>query len=267
MPGTRTACTLRTYAEGVNMQPVPHAADVGNRRILLVEDEQPIADVVRDYLVQAGFQVDLAGDGFTALSLAAARRPDLVILDRMLPGLDGVEVCRRLRLAMSVPIIMVTALGTEDDRILGLESGADDYVTKPFSPRELVLRVKSVLRRSIREFSPEPAVELAGFELDPASRTVLQDGKPLMLTAREFDLLAFLLRRPNQVFSREDLIKAVWGWDFGDLSTVTVHVRRLREKIEDNPTTPVLLKTVWGVGYRFDAKDAKDAKENGHAAS
>jgi two-component system, OmpR family, response regulator VicR len=252
---------MRIYAEGVNMQPAPHAADVGNRRILLVEDEQTIADVVRDYLVQAGFQVDLAGDGFTALSLATARRPDLVILDRMLPGLDGVEVCRRLRLAMSIPIIMVTALGTEDDRILGLETGADDYVTKPFSPRELVLRVKSVLRRSIREFSPEPPVELAGFELDPASRTVLQDGKPLMLTAREFDLLAFLLRRPNQVFSREDLIKAVWGWDFGDLSTVTVHVRRLREKIEDNPTTPVLLKTVWGVGYRLDAKDG------GHAAS
>ncbi len=259
-PGTHTAGTMRIYAEGVNTQSAPHAADVGNRRILLVEDEQTIADVVRDYLVQAGFQVDLAGDGFTALSLADARRPDLVILDRMLPGLDGVEVCRRLRLAMRVPILMVTALGTEDDRILGLETGADDYVTKPFSPRELVLRVKSVLRRSIREFSPEPPVELAGFELDPASRTVLQDGKPLTLTVREFDLLAFLLRRPNQVFSREDLIKAVWGWDFGDLSTVTVHVRRLREKIEDNPTTPVLLKTVWGVGYRFDAK------EGGHAA-
>ncbi|WP_423184831.1 response regulator transcription factor [Arthrobacter sp. NyZ413] len=235
------------------MQPVPHAADPGNRRILLVEDEQTIAGVVRDYLATAGFQVDIAGDGFTALSVAATRKPDLVILDRMLPGLDGVEVCRRLRLTMDVPIIMVTALGTEDDRILGLETGADDYVTKPFSPRELVLRVKSVLRRSIPEFAPEPPVEIAGFALDPASRTVLRDGKPLALTAREFDLLAFLLRRPNQVFSREDLIKAVWGWDFGDLSTVTVHVRRLREKIEVNPATPVLLKTVWGVGYRFDA--------------
>jgi DNA-binding response OmpR family regulator len=137
-----------------------------------------------------------------------------------------------------------------------------------------------VLRRSIREFSPEPPVEIAGFELDPASRTVLHDGKPLMLTVREFDLLAFLLRRPNQVFSREDLIKAVWGWDFGDLSTVTVHVRRLREKIEDNPATPVLLKTVWGVGYRFDAKafegkpleslssDAQEGgQEGGHAGN
>lgn len=232
------------------------ATEPGNRRILLVEDEQVIADVVRDYLVGAGFQVDMAGDGFTALKLAAEREPDLVILDRMLPGLDGVEVCRRLRAAMSVPVIMVTALGTEDDRILGLEVGADDYLTKPFSPRELVLRVKSVLRRSIREFSPEPRVEVAGFDLNPASRTVTHHGKQLSLTVREFDLLAFLLRRPNQVFSREQLIKAVWGWDFGDLSTVTVHVRRLREKIEDNPTKPVLLKTVWGVGYRFDTEGA-----------
>ena len=228
------------------------ATEPGNRRILLVEDEQTIAGVVRDYLVSAGFQVDLAGDGFTALKLAAGRQPDLVILDRMLPGLDGVEVCRRLRLTMSVPVIMVTALGTEDDRILGLEMGADDYVTKPFSPRELVLRVKSVLRRSIREFTPEPTVEVAGFVLDPASRTVSHYGEALTLTVREFDLLAFLLRRPNQVFSREELIKAVWGWDFGDLSTVTVHVRRLREKIEENPTKPELLKTVWGVGYRLD---------------
>ncbi len=134
--------------------------------------------------------------------------------------------------------------------------GADDYVTKPFSPRELVLRVKSVLRRSIKEFAPEPPVEAAGLELDPASRTVTHGGvPPLALTVREFDLLAFLMRRPHQVFSREELIKAVWGWDFGDLSTVTVHVRRLREKIEANPTKPELLKTVWGgVGYRFDGK-------------
>jgi DNA-binding response OmpR family regulator len=232
--------------------------DPGNRRILVVEDEATLAGVVRDYLVQAGFQVRIAGDGFSALDAAAAWQPDLVLLDRMLPGLDGVEVCRRLRRAMSVPVIMVTALGTEDDRILGLETGADDYVTKPFSPRELVLRVKSVLRRSIKEFSPEPPVEIAGFVLDPGARTVLHRGQPLALTLREFELLAFMLRRPRQVFSREELIKAVWGWDFGDLSTVTVHVRRLREKIEDDPTEPRLLKTVWGVGYRFDP-------EAGHA--
>ncbi|CAN7296708.1 response regulator transcription factor [Arthrobacter sp. LjRoot14] len=236
-------------------QPAPAQATVGNRRILLVEDEQTIAGVVRDYLVQAGFQVDLAADGFTALRLAAERHPDLVLLDRMLPGLDGVEVCRRLRQTTSVPVIMLTALGTEDDRILGLEVGADDYITKPFSPRELVLRVRSVLRRSVQEFSPDPAVEVAGFELNPAARTVTHHGTPLALTIREFDLLAFLLRRPNQVFSREELIKAVWGWDFGDLSTVTVHVRRLREKIEADPTRPALLKTVWGVGYRLDTPD------------
>ncbi len=241
----------QTYAESVTTN-TASSAEPGNRRILLVEDEETIAAVVRDYLVRAGFQVDTAGDGFTALEVATARTPDLVILDRMLPGLDGVEVCRRLRQTMSVPVIMVTALGTEDDRILGLEMGADDYVTKPFSPRELVLRVKSVLRRSIKDHTPEPAVQSAGLELDPASRTVTMLGSPLALTAREFDLLAFLMRRPNQVFSREELIKAVWGWDFGDLSTVTVHVRRLREKIETNPTKPELLKTVWGIGYRFD---------------
>ncbi len=233
-------------------KPQPAADPSENRRILLVEDELTIADVVRDYLEQAGFQVELAQDGFTALRLAAERQPDLVLLDRMLPGLDGVEVCRRLRAAHGVPVILLTALGTEDDRILGLEAGADDYVTKPFSPRELVLRVRSVLRRSIPEFSPEPAVEVGGFALNPAARTVSHHGLELSLTAREFDLLAFLLRRPNQVFSREELIKAVWGWDFGDLSTVTVHVRRLREKIEADPTKPALLRTVWGVGYRLD---------------
>ncbi|GGJ14651.1 DNA-binding response regulator [Paenarthrobacter histidinolovorans] len=248
---SRAGHPRQTYAESVTTNTAA-SAEPGNRRILLVEDEETIAAVVRDYLVTAGFQVDTAGDGFTALALAGKRKPDLVILDRMLPGLDGVEVCRRLRQSMSVPIIMVTALGTEDDRILGLEMGADDYVTKPFSPRELVLRVKSVLRRSIKDYAPEPPVQSAGLELDPASRTVTLLGAPLALTAREFDLLAFLMRRPNQVFSREELIKAVWGWDFGDLSTVTVHVRRLREKIEANPTKPELIKTVWGVGYRFD---------------
>ncbi|WP_041684353.1 response regulator transcription factor [Renibacterium salmoninarum] len=234
----------------------PATPEVGNRKILLVEDEELIAQVVRDYLVKAGYQVELANDGFTALHLASASNPDLIILDRMLPGLDGAEVCRRIRQTMSMPIILLTALGTEDDRILGLEMGADDYVTKPVSPRELVLRVNSVLRRSVKEFTPEPVVELAGFVLNPASRVVSLNGVDLALTAREFDLLAFFLRRPNQVFSREDLIRAVWGWDFGDLSTVTVHVRRLREKIEQNPTQPLLLHTVRGLGYRFDVPGA-----------
>ena len=256
--GALPAARPRTYAGSVNnTQPAPDATE--HRRILLVEDEPTIAGVVRDYLVQAGFQVVIATDGFTALRLAAVRRPDLVLLDRMLPGLDGVEVCRRLRAAHSVPVIMLTALGTEDDRILGLEAGADDYVTKPFSPRELVLRVRSVLRRSIPEFSPEPSVEVGGFDLSPAARTVSRHGRLLTLTAREFDLLAFMLRRPRQVFSREELMKAVWGWDYGDLSTVTVHVRRLREKIEDDPTRPSVLKTVWGVGYRLDPSDEEES--------
>jgi DNA-binding response OmpR family regulator len=162
---------------------------------------------------------------------------------------------------------MLTALGTEDDRILGLEAGADDYVTKPFSPRELVLRVRSVLRRSLPAFSPEPPVEVGGFDLNPAARTVSRHGRPLALTAREFDLLAFMLRRPRQVFSREELMKAVWGWDYGDLSTVTVHVRRLREKIEDDPTRPSILKTVWGVGYRLDPSDEQESIEEQPASA
>ena len=228
-----------------------------NRRVLLVEDEEMIAVIIRDYLVQAGFQVDMAADGFTALDLAELHRPDLIILDRMLPGIDGIEVCRRLRATKSMPIIMLTALGTEDQRILGLEVGADDYVTKPFSPKELVLRVKSVLRRSVKEFEPRHPVNMAGMVLNPDTRTATHQGKDLVLTAREFDLLMFFLLHPNQVFSRDVLIRTVWGWDFGDQSTVTVHVRRLREKIEVDPTVPRLLKTVWGVGYRFDSGDER----------
>ena len=239
--------------------------DLSGRRILLVEDEELIAHVVRGYLEQSDFLVDMAADGFTALHLAKEHSPDLIILDRMLPGLDGAEVCRRIRETMSMPIILLTALGTEDDRILGLEMGADDYVTKPFSPRELLLRVKSQLRRSIHDFMPEPSVQHSGFHLDPAARVITAGGLPLRLTAREFDLLAFFLRRPNQVFSREELIRNVWGWDFGDLSTVTVHVRRVREKIEANPTNPRLLRTVWGVGYRFDmVQDAESAEGRDH---
>lgn len=225
---------------------------LGNRRVLVVEDELTLSDVVRGYLLQAGFQVDVAHDAFTAMHLAATREPDLILMDRLIPGLDGAEVCRRLRATTDVPLIMLTALGTEEDRITGLEAGADDYITKPFSPRELVLRVESVLRRSLREFDPEPPVEGGGIWLDPGSRTAKLGAEPLTLTLREFDLLAFFLRRPGQAFSREELIKAVWGWSFGDLSTVTVHVRRLREKIEADPKHPRLLTTVWGVGYRFD---------------
>lgn len=219
-------------------------------RVLVVDDDPTVAEVVSGYLERAGHLVDRAADGPAALARAAAHRPDLVVLDLMLPGMDGLEVCRRLRAQGPVPVIMLTARGDEDDRILGLEVGADDYVTKPFSPRELVLRVESVLRRA----RPAPAarpLDAAGLTVDPSSRRAAKNGVELALTLREFDLLAFFLRHPGRAYAREDLMREVWGWDFGDLSTVTVHVRRLRGKVEDDPARPRLIQTVWGVGYRF----------------
>ncbi|WP_327233773.1 response regulator transcription factor [Streptomyces sp. NBC_01317] len=222
--------------------------------ILVVDDDPTVAEVVTGYLERAGFAVDRAADGPQALRLAAGKPPSLVLLDLMLPGMDGLEVCRRLRAAGPVPVIMLTARGDEDDRILGLEIGADDYVTKPFSPRELVLRVESVLRRGHagRGASAGPELTVAGITLDPAARRVTKDGRVLSLTLREFDLLAHLMRHPGQAIAREQLMHDVWGWEFGDLSTVTVHVRRLRGKVEDDPAAPRLIRTVWGVGYRFD---------------
>ncbi|MFF0221356.1 response regulator transcription factor [Streptomyces sp. NPDC004629] len=225
--------------------------DRGGARVLVVEDDPTVAEVVCGYLDRAGYAVDRAGDGPTALTRATAHWPDLVVLDLMLPGMDGLEVCRRLRGRASVPVIMLTARGDEDDRVLGLEVGADDYVTKPFSPRELVLRVESVLRRT-RPGSDLRPLAAAGLTVDRAARRAAKGGDELALTLREFDLLAFFLRHPGQAFSRADLMREVWGWDFGDLSTVTVHVRRLRGKVEDDPARPRLIRTVWGVGYRFD---------------
>ncbi|WP_216586150.1 response regulator transcription factor [Streptomyces brasiliscabiei] len=222
----------------------------GAARVLVVDDDPTVAEVVTGYLDRAGYTVDRAGDGPAALAHAAAHRPDLVVLDLMLPGMDGLEVCRRLRTRGPVPVIMLTARGDEDDRVLGLEVGADDYVTKPFSPRELVLRVESVLRRTRPAPDTRP-LSAAGLLLDPAARRATRHGAELALTLREFDLLAFFLRNPARAHSREDLMREVWGWDFGDLSTVTVHVRRLRGKIEDDPAQPRLIRTVWGVGYRF----------------
>ncbi|MFF7970656.1 response regulator [Streptomyces sp. NPDC007905] len=224
-------------------------------RILVVDDDPTVAEVVAGYLDRAGYAVDRAADGPTALERAAAHRPDLVVLDLMLPGMDGLEVCRRLRAHAPVPVVMLTARGDEDDRILGLEVGADDYVTKPFSPRELVLRVESVLRRArpVAPRGPRGPLGAAGLTVDPAARRATKDGVELALTLREFDLLAFFLRHPGRAFGREELMREVWGWDFGDLSTVTVHVRRLRGKVEDDPARPRLIQTVWGVGYRFDA--------------
>jgi DNA-binding response OmpR family regulator len=232
-------------------------------RILVVDDDPTVAEVVQAYLRRFGLEADHAADGPSALEAAARVPPDLVILDLMLPGLDGLEVCRRLRTVRpDLPVIMLTARGEESDRVLGLEVGADDYVTKPFSPRELVLRVESVLRRSAPVTVPAqgtrnaPELRDGGLVLDPTGHSATLEGEPLALTGREFDLLAFLLANPAQAFTRVELMNRVWGWDFGDQSTVTVHVRRLREKVELDPSNPVRLATVWGVGYRWDPQES-----------
>jgi DNA-binding response OmpR family regulator len=223
------------------------------QRVLVVDDDPTVSDVVRRYLEREGFGVRLAGNGQAALDAYAAAPPDLVVLDLMLPGIDGLEVCRRLRKQdRDLPIIMLTALGEESDRVLGLEIGADDYVTKPFSPRELVLRVQSVLRRATPA-SPQVEELVDGdLRVDVARRAASLRGKELALTVREFDLLAFLMRNPGRVLRRAELLEQVWGWTFGDQSTVTVHMRRLREKVEDDPAEPRRILTVWGVGYRYE---------------
>ncbi len=224
------------------------------QRVLVVDDDPMVSDVVRRYLERDGFTVGLAADGPAALRAFGLEKPDLVVLDLMLPGLDGLEVCRRMRaVAPDLPVVMLTALGEESDRVLGLEIGADDYVTKPFSPRELVLRIRSVLRRTTPP-APAAAETLVDGDLavDVARRIVRLGGREIALTVREFDLLVFLMRHPGRVFRRAELLEQVWGWTFGDQSTVTVHMRRLREKIEDDPAEPKRILTVWGVGYRYE---------------
>ncbi|TWG07541.1 response regulator transcription factor [Saccharopolyspora dendranthemae] len=222
-------------------------------RVLVVDDDHAVRDVVRRYLERAGYQVDLAGDGETALRSNAELRPDLIVLDLMLPGIGGLEVCREVRASRPVPVVMLTALGEESDRVAGLELGADDYVVKPFSPRELVLRVTSVLRRATHAPpAMQESVVDGSLVLDPDARRCTLDGVELALTTREFDLLAHLMRNPRRAFTRAELLETVWGWNFGDQSTVTVHMRRLREKIEPRPERPHRISTVWGVGYRYD---------------
>ncbi|GAA3212614.1 response regulator transcription factor [Actinocorallia longicatena] len=222
-------------------------------RILVVDDDPTVAEVVARYLLRDGHDVECVPDGRMALSKALENPPDLVVLDLMLPGMDGLEVCRQLREHSPVPVVMLTALGEEADRLTGLEMGADDYVVKPFSPRELALRVRSVLRRAQGALVPAGSGLLRDGDLvvDVSAHEASLDGKPLSLTAREFDLLVYLLDHPRQAFTREQLLEHVWGWSFGDSSTVTVHVRRLREKIEPDPTNPTRIQTVWGVGYRY----------------
>jgi DNA-binding response OmpR family regulator len=221
--------------------------------VLVVEDDTTVREITRRYLGDAGYTVDEAADGPSGLRAARADPPDAVVLDVMLPGLSGLEVCRALRdTHPRLPIVMLSALGDEDDRVAGLQLGADDYVTKPFSARELVLRIAAVLRRATDAVSTAAALVDGDLVVDPGARAARRDGAPLALTGREFDLLAFLLAHPGRAYTRAELLAEVWGWEFGDQSTVTVHVRRLREKIEPDPTHPHRIATVWGTGYRYD---------------
>ncbi len=220
--------------------------------VLVVDDERTITEVVSRYLERAGYETRVAGDGPRALELAGADRPDLVVLDLMLPGMDGLEVMRRLREGDGVSVILLTAKGEATDRVIGLRLGADDYVVKPFSPAELVARVDAVLRRVDTSAEPEEPIAFDGLELDPVARRVTVRGEEAELTVREYELLLHLVRHPGQAFSRDQLMDSVWQYSFySDTSTVTVHVRRLRAKIEEDPSNPRWLQTVWGVGYRF----------------
>ena len=220
--------------------------------VLVVDDEPIVREVVVRYLEREGHTTLEAGDGDDARALLERSEPDLVVLDVMLPGTDGLELCRWIRARSGLPIILLTARGEEADRIVGLELGADDYVTKPFSPRELAARVRTVLRRAATPAQTSARLTFDGLVLDAGSREVLRDGEELKLTAKEFDLLWFLASHPRTVFSRDQLMSRVWGYEAAlDTGTVTVHMRRLREKIEERPSRPQFLQTVWGVGYRF----------------
>ena len=226
----------------------------GRARVLVVDDEPTIGYVVSRYLERAGYDTDVASSGKDALSTVTARRPDVVVLDLMLPDLDGLEVMRRLRRdgRERTAIILLTARGEESDRITGLRLGADDYVVKPFSPAELVARVDAVLRRLTPSPEHEPVLRFDGLEIDPGARRVLREGERVELTPREFDLLLFLARNVGQTFTREQLMNHVWQFSFYiDTSTVTVHIRRLRAKLEPDAEHPRFIETVWGVGYRF----------------
>jgi two-component system response regulator ResD len=222
--------------------------------VLVVDDEAIVRDVVVRYLERDGFRAIEAGDGDEARAILEHELPDLVVLDVMLPRTDGLELCRWIRGRSTTPVILLTARGEESDRIVGLELGADDYVTKPFSPRELVARVRAVLRRASPAEAADDRITAGDLVLDKATREVRLADNELRFTAKEFDLLWFLAAHPRRVFSREQLMRAVWGYEAAyDTGTITVHIRRVREKVEVDPSRPRLLQTVWGVGYRFVA--------------
>jgi DNA-binding response OmpR family regulator len=226
------------------------------QRVLVIDDDPNVSEVVATYLQREGAIVEVRADGESGLEAALADPPDLVVLDLMLPKIDGLEVCRRIQALAPVPVVMLTAKGDETDRIIGLELGADDYVAKPFSPRELVARIKAVLRRSNAPLAPVGAgasvLDAGPVTIDVSAHEARRDDEVLPLTAREFELLVHLVRHPRRAFRREELLERVWGTRYGDTSTVTVHVRRLREKLEPDPSAPRHLVTVWGVGYRWE---------------
>jgi len=223
------------------------------KKILVVDDEPTLVATVKYNLEREGYRVVTAVDGESGLSMARVERPDLIILDLMLPGLDGFEVCRILRREMTAPILMLTAKTGEVDKVVGLELGADDYVTKPFSMRELLARVRALLRRAEKPAAEAEVVTAGGLQIDLAKREASKRGQPLSLKPKEFELLAFFLRNRGRAFSRDQLLDQIWGYDFaGDTRTVDVHVRWLRQKIEDNPAKPTRLITVRGLGYRFE---------------
>jgi DNA-binding response OmpR family regulator len=220
--------------------------------VLVVDDEPDVRDVVARYLTRDGYRTLEAGDGDDAKRIVEQQHPSLVVLDVMLPGLDGLALCRWIRERSEIPVILLTALGEETDRIAGLELGADDYVTKPFSPRELVARVRNVLRRAHADSATGGRFAFGEVAIDASAREVRRRGEPVRLTLKEFDLLLTLVSHPRRVFAREELMDGVWGYQaVVETGTLTVHMRRLREKLEDDPSRPTHLQTVWGIGYRF----------------
>lgn len=225
-------------------------------KILIIEDEQSIAELERDYLEVNGFESDIAATGDEGLKMALEHSYALIILDLMLPEIDGFELCKRLRERLDIPILMVTARKEDIDKIKGFNQGADDYIEKPFNPNELVARVKAHISRYNRlvnrQNEQQNEIEIKGLVINQTSRQVFVNGEEKLFTAKEFDLLTFLATNPNQVFSKEHLFERIWGYDStADLTTVTVHIRKIREKIEEKPSSPEFIETIWGVGYRF----------------